>query len=47
MTRDAAVAQKNQIMSKAEKQLADMVVEATSKLVANQKGADVDAALFR
>ena len=44
--RDAAVAQKNQIMSKAEKQLADMVVEATSKLVANQKGADVDAALF-
>ena len=33
-------------MSKAEKQLADMVVEATSKLVANQKGADVDAAPF-
>ena len=43
---EAAAAQKDQVMRKAEQELADLVVSATSKVVAGQKGADFDKALL-
>ncbi len=44
--RDTAEAQKDQILRRAEQEVADMVMEATSKAVGNQKGAKVDGALY-
>ena len=38
--------QKAQILKKAEKDIADMVVDATVKIVGEKKGADVDNALY-
>lgn len=44
--RDTAEAQKDQILRRAEQEVADMVMAATSKAVGNQKGAQVDGALY-
>lgn len=43
---EAAEAQKEQIMHKAESELADMIMAATSKVVGSQTGADVDNAIL-
>ena len=41
-----AESQKTQILKKAEKEIADMVVEATVKVVGEKTGSDVDNSLY-
>lgn len=43
---DEAESRKAQILKKAESEIADMVVDATAKMVGGQKGAEVDSALY-